>query len=89
MIVEDWIKLICSSCNTKLKIQTEYAGRKGKCPCCDKRFPIPEESEDSFVFDLMKDLDDIDESEDFAPIDGEWDDGTKINMDDLLEDDKK
>ena len=31
MIMEEkWIKVKCSGCNIKLKIQSEYAGKRGK-----------------------------------------------------------
>ena len=42
-MVMEWIRLICVKCNTKLKIQEEHTGKRGKCPKCQHRFPIEEE----------------------------------------------
>ena len=60
--MDEWIKVICSDCNAKLKIQLKHTGKRGKCPKCHIRFVIPKKEEDSDVFDLLKDLDEIDKN---------------------------
>ncbi len=69
MIMEEWVRLICVKCNTKLKIQEEHTGKRGKCPKCQHRFPIEEEIkiiEDDF--DIEADM-----MAEFAAIDADMD----------------
>ena len=93
--MDEWIKVICSGCNVKLKIQLKHTGKRGKCPKCHIRFVIPKKREDSAVFDLLKDLEEIDKEieakekkakekkSETQEINNGWDTGTKINIDNL------
>ena len=67
MVMEEWIKVVCEGCSVKLKIQDDFAGKRGKCPKCKTRFPIPTiEDEITIIeddidaigdeFDIEKDL---------------------------------
>ncbi len=92
MITEEWVKFVCDNCLTKVKIQTKYSGKRGKCPKCLKRHVIPENGGDVFDIDadLLAEFADIDKDiekkkkkSETQKIEHNWESGTKINMKEL------
>lgn len=63
--MDEWIRLVCKKCSTKLKIQPEHEGKRGKCPKCQTRCIIKEDDpfsllEEEIGMDMDIDADNFD-----------------------------
>lgn len=59
------IRFLCPACNKKLNVKSFLAGKKGRCPKCNARIVIPEQSE----WDDPRDQDSDDAPEAFPAVD--------------------
>ena len=60
------IEFLCFRCNEKLKVDSKYIGRKGKCPKCGVKNTVPSMHDtlgDSIIM-LFEDIDDYEDEQD-------------------------